>query len=462
MGENTAPAPPTVLLISYHFHPASEIGGRRTTALAQYLANKGLRVVVVSTFGGAAIEAGSEVLPGIIAVPVAQPRKVFIQAVLSLKPRSLPERGVPPESSSPAGLRGLLLQLRRRVRETFFQVVYFVDEHKKWGWLASRAATLAGRKYQARLLISSSPPFTALLTGRWAAWRLGIPHLADLRDPWTDSMAGKRPLQRLERWLLRILERWALGSAAAITSTGATLAELLSTRYHAARDRIHLVRNGYEGEVPRGPNVTGERLAILFAGELYVGRDPFPLLAALDKLLARPDVDPARVSVIFMGNAARYKGVSLAEWMAGKRCASVVKILPPSTPHDVAAAVAQATVLLNLAQEQPLSVPAKTYEHLASGREILLICERDSETASLVAGMTGVNQVDQRDPLALEQALLDLYRRHAVQGRMTPPIEGQVRRFSRAAANETFWPIINSLAKIGDHGQVDVEASSSP
>ncbi len=42
----------TVLIISYYFTPSPEVGARRITALAQYLAARGVRVIVVSAFAG--------------------------------------------------------------------------------------------------------------------------------------------------------------------------------------------------------------------------------------------------------------------------------------------------------------------------------------------------------------------------------------------------------------------------
>jgi len=71
----------TVLLISYHFHPTNEIGGRRTTALARHLAARGLRVIVVSAFGQQEVRAGAEILPGIIAIPVKQPRRLLLDSL---------------------------------------------------------------------------------------------------------------------------------------------------------------------------------------------------------------------------------------------------------------------------------------------------------------------------------------------------------------------------------------------
>lgn len=437
---------PAVLLISYHFYPSDEIGGKRTTSLARFLASKGVRVIVVSAFGGATMVAGSEVMPGVIAAPVKQPRRVLIDFVVSRKRKSSQTtygnavgRTVPhPQATS------VLWRMRAEIRRIFFQVVNFVDEYKRWGWRARREALRVGKIFDARVVLSSSPPFTCLLTGRWVASRLGVPHITDFRDPWTDAVAIARPSQRLELRLLRFLEGWALRPAAAITSTTSTVAELLAIRHPAMQRKFHVIRNGYEGEVLTADPDTGGRLAILFAGELYLGRNPFPFLATLEDLLARPDVDPARISATFMGKVAQYNGQSLASWIEGKRCATVVKILPQSPQHEVNKAVAESTLLLNLSQGQTLSIPAKTFEHFAYAREILLLCENDSETASLVAGMPGVNQVDQRDIQALQKVLLDLYRRHVVQCRMTVPTKSDILKFSRAAANERFWNVITS------------------
>jgi hypothetical protein len=444
--------PPVVLLISYHFYPSDEIGGRRTTALARFLASKGVRVIVVSTFGGAIVVPEAEVLTGVIAAPVKQPRKSFIDFVVSRKQKTARTMSTAAVGIEARGARSTLVLLRMRsaIRRIFFQVVYFVDQHKLWGWHAAREGIRIGKKFDTRLVLSSSPPFTTLLTGAWVASRLGIPHIADFRDPWTDAITVERPSQRVELRFLRFLEGWALRAAAAITSTTSIVAALLAARYPPVRQKLHVVRNGYEGEIPNANPDTGGRLAILFAGELYLGRDPFPFLAALEALLCRPGVDPTRISVTFMGKVAHYGGQSLASWIEDKRCATVVRILPQSPQHEVTKAVADSTLLLNLSQEQPLSIPAKTFEHLASAREILLLCENDSETASLLAGLPGVNQVDQRDVQALERVLFDIYRRHVEQCSMTVPTKNDVLKFSRAAANERFWKVIASVGNMHD------------
>jgi hypothetical protein len=445
---------PAILLVSYHFYPSNEIGARRSTALARYLVDKGLTVIVVSAFGNQSIEYGSQVLPGVIAVPVPKPARTFTEAVVYLKRKlhRAPGAAVTPGAASADALLATApaTSFWTWVRELYFQMVYFIDEYKSWGLHAYCAAVREGKRLSPRLVFSSSPPPSVLWVGALAARRLRIPHVADLRDPWTDVIEALHPNRRIELALARKIERWIMNSAAAITSTGARAAELLIQRQPQLVSKIFVVRNGYDDAVCGVASDTGGRLAMLFAGELYLNRDPFPLLHALERLLSHPDVDASRIRVTFMGRKTEYAGKSFDRWLEGKRCAAVVHFVPPQAPQVVAETTRQSTVLLNLAQNQPLSIPAKTFEHLASGRENLLLCEDDSESAQLVAGIPGVLQVDPGNAGELDRVLLDLYRRHVTERRLLAPEEKDVAAFSRSAANGTFWRLLGSIAAVED------------
>jgi glycosyltransferase involved in cell wall biosynthesis len=299
------------------------------------------------------------------------------------------------------------------------------------------------------LLIASGPPHGVLLAAVHVAGRLGIPFVADLRDSWADAHAHLHPDSRIELELLRALERRVMRRAAAVTTTSAVVASSLRHRYDRLRDCVYVIPNGYDGDIAPALHRTQGRLSILFAGELYEGRDPFPLLSGIEWLLARTEVDPSRIEVTFMGRVQTYRGQSLQAWIHAKRCAEVVRLVPPQDAASVAAAVAQSTLLLNLAQQQPLAVPAKTYEQLASGREILLICEDDCETARVVAGIPGVSQVNAENFQALTARLLDLYARHVVEGCARVPDPERVRPFSRAASNERFYALASALISGG-------------
>lgn len=446
---------PSVLLVSYHFHPSHEIGAKRPTALAQFLVSKGLRVAVVSAFGGHDIEPGSQVLPGVVAVPVPRPSRRFIEFAVRVKKTLHGTEGARtpgPGARPPAVNASPPQSLLAPIRDMFFRVANFIDEYKAWGRRARIEAVKEGRRHPPSLVLSSSPPPTVLLVGMRAARRLAVPHIVDLRDPWSDLASPLAPPRRIERALLRRIEGRVMRAAAAITSTGNRVAQSLIQRQPSLADKVFVVRNGYDGPVRHAGADTGNRLAILFAGELYLNRDPFPLFQALERLLSHPEIDASRISVTIMGQMTEDARSSIAAWLVGKRCGAVIKFVSRQPREVVDAMTLESTVLLNLAQLQPLSVPAKTFEHLASGRENLLLCEDDSESAQLVANIPGVLHVDPRDSEALDRVLRDLYQRHAVQGRLRAPAERDVAVFSRAAANEAFWKVIRATAAVDSSG----------
>jgi hypothetical protein len=437
----------TILILSYHFYPSAEIGARRLTALARYLSHKGFRVVVVSAFEGSGAEHITEAVSGCVPIQVRRPTRRLLGFLVALKrfaskvkPTPVVQaQGAASENSAPEPKSRI--GITSRISQLFFRLVYLVDDKKGWALKAARAATAACRKYDVRLIITSGPPYTSSLAGFLASQQLGIPHIADFRDPWVDGVAAAYPERGVELTFLRSLERRVIREAAAVTSTSAAVVELLAARYPDRRNVLHVVRNGYDGVVAPALATTQGRLSILFAGELYLGRDPFPFLCGIESLLERPDVDSSRVEIVFMGKVDTYCDQSLANWTRGKRCASVVTILPRQDAPALASAVSRATVLLNMAQRQPLSIPAKTYEQLSSGREILLLCEDDCESAGLVKGIRGVTQVDPANTRALGEVLFDLYTRHVVECRLVAPPEAQVSQFSRLAANEAFYQI---------------------
>jgi hypothetical protein len=283
---------------------------------------------------------------------------------------------------------------------------------------------------------------SVLIGAERAARKLGAPLIVDLRDPWT-GYPGE-DARALRTRVSAALEARTLTSAAKIVCTTPGLAAGLAKRFPHFRERLHVITNGYDHAPRQLPNDTGHRLGILFAGEIYANRDPFPFLAAVDRLVNRPEVNRERITVKLVGRCESFRGQSLARWMEGKRCREVVQILPPVAPQAVPDLVAEATVLLNLAHHQMLQVPAKTFEHLVSGRELLILCEAESDTAGVVRGIPGVVQVDPDDAAAVDAALLDLYERHVGGGKLTAPGGEALESFSRASLNARYADLLRA------------------
>lgn len=271
-----------------------------------------------------------------------------------------------------------------------------------------------------------------------------MPLVVDLRDPWQMNHALYwYPERSLEARVNAFFERRTLAQATAIIVATDGIAQQLRDRYASMVDAIHVVRNGFDGEPKLRRTVTDHKLNILFAGELYLGRDPFPFLEAIARLVASPGVDVGRVSVTFVGDCASYLGRSLQLWVSEKGLAHVVTVLARVPFDTIVKMTEEATLLLNLAQHAGVAVPAKAYEHVASGREVLLISERRTDLFQLFSGIDGVICVESSDTAALHMQLLDCYRRHVILGECRPPSREAALPFARTKQLAVVRTLVN-------------------
>jgi len=440
----------SVLLLCYHYPPSKEVGGKRVLALAKFLAARDIAVTIVTGSVGAIPP--SEFDDRITVRQIADPKPLAIGLLVNGKRRMRSFLFFRKGIDRPEGTTGNTAHASSAPQESalglkhwFFRFVHVVDDHKKWAWITARRTVEIGHERAVDLIWASGPPMSGLLAAANAAKRLNCPLIMDLRDPWL--YPGNPPLLRMEARVARRLERFVVKQAAAIVSTSPGLTMALQARYPDKSDRIHTVMNGFDGQPAARSTDTQGRLRIVFAGALYYNRDPFPFFAALDELLGTPGVDASKVEVIFVGECDSYKGRDLKTALAGTRSGQVVQIRPPVAASEVARIYEQATVLLNFAQGQLIQVPAKTFEQLTAGRELLIICEAQSDTARIARQIPGVRVVVPGDQAGLRGALEDLYRRHVTEGTLTPPDLTGIAQFSRDSQNEKLLEIFRSPLK---------------
>lgn len=284
-----------------------------------------------------------------------------------------------------------------------------------------------------------SPLAAAMLTARY----MRIPVILDFRDPCDIDYHDGTPAAKFSAWVLRNYERWLVRNAHAVVCTAPSLADLLRDRYPERSASVHYIPNGFDGNpVERRP--PSGHLDILFAGAIYLNRDPFIFLQAVSKMLMNPSVDPSKVRVTFVGECEEYNGRNLKSWLSEKPAGKVTRVLPKVAQTELRSFFDDATVLLNLAQRQPMAVPAKSFEQLASGKEVLFICEQDSDTARLVEGIPGVYRVDCDDVDGMQSVLQEMYVRHVEKKITAAPDSSAIGKFSRQEQNKRLLEVLSS------------------
>ena len=202
--------------------------------MRNFLWIKGLRVAKWSARSGGGIsQHGSQVLPGVVAVPVPRPSRTFTDTLVFFKRQIYRKKRVAASpgsiaASSPSAAMTSTGSLAR-IRDLYFQMVCFIDEYKSWGRRAYNAAVREGEAASTEadsFLVSSA--YSSPGWVRWPLGRLHVLHIVDLRDPWSDATAGTASQSPDPNWRFdRKIEGWVMRSAAAITSTGTRVAHLM-------------------------------------------------------------------------------------------------------------------------------------------------------------------------------------------------------------------------------------------
>lgn len=444
-----------VLLVSYHLYPDAEVGARRPSELMLYLSRNGYKVDALAArlrrSDRTDADLGSR-LEELRVMRVSQPPDLISWLWKHLKPlaskvlRGLQSGGDRPSRHSSAVSRNETASGKSpasRIRRQYFAALAFLDSRKGWAILSMlRLCFNWSRRYQ--VVISSGPPSATHVVGCFAAWLHRAGFVMDFRDPWVSHSYLTRDdshpfLGGLERWAERACIRRA--RAVAVTTPG--IGRLLVTRYPEYAHKIKVIYNGYDGELADSSSQPPGRFDMLYAGTLYLNRDPFPILEAFKLMLSMPGVQRVRTSLTFVGQCDTWNGRSLLEWVEHNSMSDVVRVLPPVSRREIEELTARSSVLVNLAQGQPDQIPAKTFEYLASGKLMLLVSEESSSTAELVRGVSSVELVRPDDPVPkIVEVLARLYTATTIGDARLRTDPAQIARFARDKQNRQFMSIL--------------------
>jgi glycosyltransferase involved in cell wall biosynthesis len=440
-----------ILFVSYHFFPSREIGAKRPSETALFLRDAGFDVSVVCARADADQFYAPGASPeGIHLVEVLAPKQWTTVLWLGIKKvvRFFKRRevrhgdavGAQAVSQADSGPRRFEW-LRRQVNA--FEGLLAGDGR----WLSRCIVKiwLLCRKRQYDLVIASGPPFVSYLCGGVAARIARARFVLDLRDPWDlyndrdwrDRFDG-HPMSRLQNYM----RKRCMSSADAFVVAAPGIVRHTRALLGDENKPIELVRNGFDpDDVIEAPAPVG-RLAMLYAGYLYPYRNPFPFLESLKTLLADEGVMRDRVSFTLIGGCEMVGTQYLRPWLVEHGLDDVVSVREPVPRQQLREIIASCNVLVNFSQDQPDQIPGKSYEYLASRRQIFTIAEASSDVAELLreAGVGAL--LKPGDTASMVSELRRAYDQFVVRQEPYEPNWDRVTRFSRAGELEKFLQIV--------------------
>lgn len=378
-----------ILLIAYHFPPDPAVGALRPGRLVANLDEAGHEVDVVTVCGPEeppGFRRSSERVRVLAVKPWPHPRHWYLglKAGMQRLVARMPWVGRRADSSNPGASQGWVREpdpswLKRQL----LTVVGFPDERQEFIPAALVATRRLARQTRYDVVYTTAPPASLHLIGLLAARRLAIPWVMEYRDPWVGN-ALEAVAAGWARRLEARLERSCLERAELVVTTTQALANHLATRSPNPA-RILCALNGIpttalrpQAKHPAGP------FRIVHSGTIYGRRDPTRFIEALGILKQDQGLGATALQVDLVGTPRWYRGRSLDDIARTEGVEDMVQIHPRLPVDECNRLIAEADLLLLLAQYQPMQVPNKLFDYLAARRPILALAETDGETAVML------------------------------------------------------------------------------
>lgn len=376
----------SVLVVAYDFPPHAAIGTMRTLRLVRHLDRVGWNVRVLT--GDPSTYLSSTPVDDALLARVPVSVEVIRAGALR---RSRPASAGYPSGTGAATRSAAAPRKRRRWPQSIVRAKAYLDaasaipDREAAWWLPAVLAGLrAHRQGPPDLIFSSAPPWTGQLVAGALAARLKCPWVADFRDPW-----ARLPWRENRPWITRRAAQLFEGitvrrAAAVVFTTRAILDSVAAHHDRALATKYHVVPNGCEVDEFRqlGRSAPDGRFVLLHAGSLYGGRDPRPLMRAIATVVRTGVIDPNHFRLRLIGTLA-LDGMDLEKTREELGLREVVEIVSRMPRRDSLSEMMAASALLLVQPGHPMSIPAKAYEYLATGRPILAIAD-EGETATLI------------------------------------------------------------------------------
>ncbi len=416
-----------VLIIAYAFPPHSVVGAMRPLRICKYLRKYTAWSPAVLTVRKKFARSDNELLAEVVATGVRVYRAPIFEPVEALegiarKVRAFGNRkkreteGVATSSHGESMARpGRGQGIVRRLKDHVLDAVSTPDYAVFWNAVLPFYAARIIKKERVEVLLVTSPPWSAQMTGWIVKKVFRIPWIADFRDPWTDIKRGPKSIwaSRLEGWL----ERHLLSGATSVISSSDTYTEDLRRKYpFMGEGKFVTLLNGYDDEkFATVREKATDKFTIVHLGSLYSMMNPHFFLTAFKTWLSHHEMERQRIELVFVGEIDEVT----RNMVASLAISDVVRVTG-FLPHDRAIAECISSdlliLLLGTTSVSPAGwIPSKLFEYIGCGRPILALV-RQGEAENLIKRTRSGAVINGEDEDAVHSVLEGLFQKKVQSG----------------------------------------------
>jgi len=388
-----------VLLITYYWPPSGGSGVQRTLYFVKYLKQFGWEPIVYTVENGEFPVIDESLLKEIpdgtkiIKTKIWEPYSLYKKFTGKKKDQKLKPALVTEKQD-----RQLAHQVSTWIRGNFF----IPDARKFWIKPSIDYLTTYLKEHPVDLIFSSSPPQSVHLIALGIKKALGIPWLADFRDPWTKiSYYDDLMLMNWADRKHKQLELEVLQTADKVI----TVSESCRTDFVAIGNReVQVITNGFEDSIVL-PSITPDptHFTISYTGTLSRDRNPTIIWEGIRELVQE---NPALKKVLrlrFIGNVDRSIFESLDELGLQENYEKIGHV-PHSKVFDYLMS-SNALLLIGIPNDKGV-LTGKLFEYLFSNKPILSIGPKGGDIDAILLESQSGSCVDFEEKDAFKKALL--------------------------------------------------------
>lgn len=396
-----------VLIITYYWPPSGGSGVQRWLQMSKHLPKYGWQPVVYTTQNAEypAVDHSLEidVAPNmeVIRRPIIEPYGLYKKFLGIKKDETVKSTSINEGRKKTSWREHLSIWIRGNL---------FIPDARRW-WVRPSVRFLKQylKTHPVDAIVSTGPPHSMHLIAMKLKAALGIPWIADFRDPWTEiDYFQSLHLTRRSQRRHRCMEHEVLTKADRVVTVAPDGARRLE---HLGANNVATIYNGFErSNVTPPAHRPSDRFSILHLGVFTAIQNPDNLWQALAELCQADQSFCKHLQINLTGQIDSRVVKSIEQ-----RGISEKVSYSPYIPHSqVAQAHRSSTLLLLLLL--PSSEPrakglltGKLFEYLASGRPILCIGPEDGDAAKIISETQAGYTIDFEDKEKMKDTIKLLY-----------------------------------------------------
>ena len=428
-----------VLIITYYWPPSGGSGVQRWLKMSKYLPEYGWQPVIYTPENGEyPVEDPSlekDVTPEaeIIRRPIVEPYTLY-KKFLGIKKDETVKAGFTKEDGKKTTWKErLALWIRGNL---------FIPDARCW-WVKPSVKYLKEylKAHTVDAIISTGPPHSMHLIALKLKEALGIPWIADFRDPWTEiDFYDELHLSRRADRKQHRLEHEVLTKADKIVTVGWIEARGLGK---LGNRNVRVIQNGYDWAYdPSEKNAPlSDMFSLTHLGVIGPARNAPMLWQALQELKREIDGFGKKLKLKLIGQIDQ----SVLEDLNACGLMENTELITYVPHNEVKQIQESSQVLLLLINNAPNAkgiLTGKLYEYLASGRPILAIGPEDGDAARILTETGAGQTVGFGDKEKTKRIIKELYHSYMENG-LPSKMNNLIEKYSRKALAEEYGKLLH-------------------